>query len=278
MKNQIRIAVIVCYFGKWPWYFNYFIHSCKFNFTIDFFIITDNKYEGHLSANVKILNMTLIEIKSLATQKLGFEVSLDYAYKLCDFKPAYGIIFSHILAGYDFWAQTDIDVIYGDIRAFMNDDMLINYDFISVRHDYTTGCFSMYRNNYLMNTLFKNSLDYMEVFSSTEHFCFDECNHVHPQLEDGSKSIFEISTQIESFTHVIKTAQLNGQIRAHFDFLILEGLAGRMKFIKGKIIYRNIYEILLYHLIKMKKIYSPSVIPKNIPDVYSISSSRIYHI
>jgi len=246
--------------------------------SVDFFIVTDIPYDKLLSSNVYMINKSLEQVKDLASEKLGFKVSLDYAYKLCDFKPAYGLIFSDILEKYDFWAQSDIDVIYGNIRSFMDYDMLHYYDFVSVRHDFATGVFALYRNNDLMNNLFKKSADYIKVFSNDEHFCFDECNHVHPLLEDGSRTIFDVETDIQSFTHVVKIAEKEGIIKSHFDFIIMEGITGKVKFNKGAIIYKNKYEALLYHLIKMKAIYNPGKAPKVISDTYNISSKRIYNI
>ncbi len=36
------IGMLTCWYGPYPWYFPYFIHSCGFNPTIDFILITDN--------------------------------------------------------------------------------------------------------------------------------------------------------------------------------------------------------------------------------------------
>ena len=49
--------------------------------------------------------------------------------------------FSEIIADYDFWGIGDIDIVYGDIRSFINDEILNEYDVISSRHDYITGSF-----------------------------------------------------------------------------------------------------------------------------------------
>ena len=50
-----------------PWYFPYFIHSCSFNPTIDFIIITDNKeLIRNQPKNVKIIHKTIEEIKQNA--------------------------------------------------------------------------------------------------------------------------------------------------------------------------------------------------------------------
>jgi hypothetical protein len=215
------------------------------------------------------------EVEQLATDKLGFQVNLQFGYKLCDFKPAYGFLFSELLDGYDFWGQSDIDIIYGDIRGFITNEMLEQYDFISIRHDYTTGCFALYRNTGLLNTIFMRSKDYRLVFSSPNHFCFDECNFKHDLLTEG-KSIFEIETDIESFTHIIKQAESSGEVKAHFDFILLEGVPGKIKFDKGKVTYRNKLEGILYHLYWLKRVYSPQRIPSVIPETYYVSPTRIY--
>jgi len=85
-----KILLIVCYYGKLPWYFRYFIHSCKYNATIDFLIITDDTtYKRPIPDNVRFVYKTLKDLSSLVCAKMGFEVAILYGYKLCDFKPAY---------------------------------------------------------------------------------------------------------------------------------------------------------------------------------------------
>lgn len=222
-----------------------------------------------------IYKQTLQEFKILASEKLGFEVNVCSPYKVCDFKPAYGLIFFDYIKEYDFWGQSDIDVIFGDIRAFFNDDFLNSFDFINPRHDYTTGCFMLFKNTDVMNNMFKKSKDYKRVFSDCTHYCFDECNFAWPALK-GGKSIFETDTAIESFTHVMKKAEKEKEIKVHFDFIIMEGNPGRLKFDYGKVIYKNRYEALLYHLVVLKTVYSPQKNPSTIPDVFYISDSKIY--
>lgn len=272
---QNKIVIIACYYGRFPWFFQYFIDSCKYNPTIDFLIFSDCSYEKALPSNVIISMQSLQEFRALASEKLGFEVNIKYPYKICDYKPVYGFIFSDFIEGYDFWGQCDIDVIFGDIRAFLTDDLLNGFDFINPRHDYTTGCFMLFRNTAVMNNLFRKSKDYKRVFLDSLNYCFDECNFAQAELREGI-SIFEANTEIESFTHVVKRAGIDGYIKAHFDFIIMEGVPGRLKFDKGKIVYRNRYEALLYHLFRLKKVYSPKKIPVNIPEIYYISDSGIY--
>lgn len=276
-KKQNSIVILSCWYGSYLWYFPYFIHSCSFNPTVDFIIITDNE-EPILNKpkNVKIIQKTLNEIKTIASEKLGFTVSMNYPYKLNDFKPAYGFLFPEVIKDYDFWGHSDLDVIYGDIRKFLNNEMLNLYDFISPRHDYTAGCFCLYRNNEKMNTFFMRSKDYRLIFSNERHYCFDECNFAWDELMVG-KSIFDLETEIESFTHLMKAAETTNEIKVHFDFILLEGKAGHGMFCNGKIIYKKQFEAILYHLYWLKKVYSPGKVPKKIPNIYSISPTRIYY-
>jgi len=274
---QKKIALLICYFGKLPWYFDYFVHSCKYNLSVDFYIITDDStYEKPLPGNIKMIDKTLAEIRDLISQKLGFTVNISTGYKLCDFKPAYGLIFSEILKFYDFWGHCDIDIIFGDIREFITDELTGFYDLISVRHDWLSGCFLLYRNIEKLNTLFLLSKDYKKVFSSDEHYCFDETNFAHNAFTEG-KVYDEIDTEIESMMHVVKKLEAENYIRPFFDFYIIEGLPGKLKWENGKMYYRNKYEILFYHLIYFKKQYQPKTAIFTIPDTFTISPTKIYH-
>ena len=111
--------------GKFPWYFPYFLHSCRYNPTVDFLILTDNNDPSfELPTNVKIIPYSLGQFKTDAAKALGFDVAVESYYKLCDFKPAYGTVFADYIKEYDFWGYCDVDVIFGNIRAFMTDELL----------------------------------------------------------------------------------------------------------------------------------------------------------
>ncbi|MGN6196017.1 MAG: DUF6625 family protein [Ginsengibacter sp.] len=275
MTNK-SIALIVCYYGKFPWYFSFFLHSCKYNPDVTFYIITDNEVKGHeIPQNVFIIKKSLQQFKQEATHKLGFEVKIDYPYKLCDFKPAYGFIFSEFIQPYDFWGYTDLDVIFGNIRSFITDELLNSYEFISVRHDILTGYFQLYKNKKEINNLFMESKDYKTVFSSQKHYCFDETNFAFDEFK-GGVPYNEIKSEIESMMHVVKKMEETKRLKAYFDFHVIEGTPGKLKWEKGKLTYKNEYEVILYHLIKLKEVYHPNYSRKRIPDVFRISPTCIY--
>lgn len=277
-KHKNSLAILVCYIGKLPWYFDYFVHSCKFNTTVDFFIITDDtSYSKLIPPNLKIIHQSLEEINSRATQRLGFVTNIKQGYKLCDFKPAYGILFSEFITGYDFWGHGDIDVIFGDIRAFITEELLCSLDIISVRHDFLTGQFLLFRNNENMNNLFKLSKDHKKVLSDEKHYCFDETNFQWHGFTEG-KAYHEIPSEVESMTHLVKRLEREKYLRVHFDFLIIEGLPGKLQWHRGKLYYKGKYEALMYHMVLFKNICKPIKNQRPLPERFTISPSRINHI
>lgn len=270
----MKIALIITYFGKFPWYFRYFIHSCRYNLSIDFFIITDNAAPASLPPNVYFINRSMEATKQQIEEKLGLKVTIDFPYKLCDFKPAYGLIFSDLIKTYDFWGHGDIDVIYGNIRGFMTDELLQQHDLVAVRHDFLTGYFTLFRNCPKMNELFRHSKDYEKIFESSRHFCFDETNFSFELFAEGIP-FNEIHTEVESMTHVVKKLHDQKYINAYFNFHVIEGNPGRLRWDNGILTYRNRFEVMLYHMVRFKTVCVPST-PAKIPDVFHISPTRIY--
>ena len=120
------------------------------------------------------------------------------------------------------------------------------------------------------------SKDYKYIFSDPGYHNFDECGFAFRDLQAG-KSIFEADSPIESLTHIIKVADGNNEIKAHFDFIMMEGATGRVTFDNGRILYKKELEAILYHLVTFKK---TCVIPKTvqeIPAYYTISPTKINH-
>lgn len=271
------IAFITCYIGKLPWYFDYFVHTCSFNSSIDFIVISDdNTWLKPLPPNVKLLYATLHDLTQKASVQLGLRACIPNGYKLCDFKPAYGVIFGDLLAGYDFWGHCDIDIVFGDIREFITDQVLEAHDLVSVRHDWLTGCFLLYKNSPFVNNLFTYSPDHKKVFTTEKHYCFDETNFAHDAFTDG-KTFEEIKTEIESMTHVVKKLEQQGRLNPFFDFLIIEGVPGKLRWENGKMYYRNKYEILFYHMIYFKRAYTPVKPFTRMPPAFSITPTKILH-
>lgn len=166
------ICIIACYFGKLPEYFKFWYKSCQENKTVNFIFITD-QLESIVDNNIEIINMNIIQLETLVQEKIGIEGTwLKKPYKICDFRPAFGIIFKDYLKKYEFWGHCDIDQIFGNIRNFITEDILNNNDRVL-----SNGNLSLYRNNDRMNNLYKESgsiYSYQKVFSTKENYAFDE--------------------------------------------------------------------------------------------------------
>lgn len=276
MKESKSIAVIIPYYGNLPWYFKYFVHTCKFNPSIDFFFITDLNIEiANIPANVHIIQRTFADVKRLISKKLNIKLDFIDPYKLCDFKPTYGIVFQEMIQDFDFWGHGDIDIIFGNLKSFLTDEVLSNYDTISLRHDVVSGYFQLFRNNSKVNELFTHSRGYEKVFASSANFCFDETNFTFKEFAKG-KHYSKIYCEIESMTHVIKKLNEIKYIKAYFDFHAIEGIPGKLKWDNGRLFFKNQIEAALYHMIKFKHACRYGHNTKKIANIFRISTNGIY--
>lgn len=167
----MKIAIIVCWMGKLPEYFKMWEYSCSKNPDYDFLIFTDHPKKSDFK-NVTFIDFSLNNFNKIASEKLKMDIEVKRPYKLCDFRPAYGLIFEDYLKDYNFWGHCDIDQIFGKIKNFVTEEVLNNYDKIN-----KNGHFVLYRNTLKMNNLFKEEgslFNYVDVFKSNENFAFDE--------------------------------------------------------------------------------------------------------
>lgn len=166
------IAYVLPYFGKFPKGFELFLLSCKNNSTIDWLIFTDDKTKYNYPSNVKVTYYTFEEIKDKVQKNFNFKIVLDKPYKFCDYKPAYGEIFSEELKGYDFWGMCDLDLAWGDIRKFITDDLLNKYERIGF-----LGHSTIYKNTTEVNSRYRTIFDgnnYKVVYTNQGAYAFDE--------------------------------------------------------------------------------------------------------
>lgn len=143
-----RIGIIVTWFGKLPDYFAAWQKSAESNQTIDFIIISDQKINSD-SSNIRYIKSTLSNEVGAYEKKLKRKVCINNAYKFCDCRLFFGLLYEDVLKQYDFWGYCDIDLVFGDIRKFISDEILTNYDRI-----YTYGHLCLYRNNDMMKHIY----------------------------------------------------------------------------------------------------------------------------
>ena len=167
-----KVAYIVPYFGKLPENFQLWLNSCSTNNTIDWILFTDDMREFTYPNNVKINYCSFENIKNRIQQNFDFNINIDSPWHLSLFKPAYGEIFENELKNYDFWGHCDIDLIWGNIRKFITDDILNKYEKIGFQ-----GHSTLFKNSKEVNSRYKTEMeeyDYKYCCTHSGAFAFDE--------------------------------------------------------------------------------------------------------
>lgn len=168
------IAFVIPYFGKFPFWMDFFVESCRSNSTVDFLVYSDNKRPIGWPENIKYQEISFKSYKRHVSDRLNLEFDPSNPYKLCDIKPAYGFIHQEDLASYDFWGFCDIDLVFGDIRRFMTDATLDSYDFISTHERRVSGHFFLAKNTETGRVAFKSAKRWRQIFQDKNHHGFDE--------------------------------------------------------------------------------------------------------
>lgn len=168
------IVVIFPHFGVLPPQYKMWRASALSNTDIDFLFFTDCDVEP--AKNIIVHKMSFADFRQIVQEKFDFPIVLDRPYKICDYRPAFAYILSEYIKGYDFWGWGDLDVVYGDIRHFVTEDVLSSYKMIS-----GFGHFTLYHNDEYTNTFFMKAVDgyvdYKDAFTNKSSAYYDEYNY-----------------------------------------------------------------------------------------------------
>lgn len=180
-KTTHSILLLIPYFGlPLPDYFERYWITCKYNETIDFLFLRDADFDDrYLLPNVQRNKMSAREFIDLARAKLQLDIPYEVmpqnmGTKICDFRSMYGVIFEDLIKGYDFWGYTDLDVLYGNLRAFYTPDILDEYDIISNKIRGISGHHCLFRNAEKVNRLFRATDTYRDVLCNPSFTHYDE--------------------------------------------------------------------------------------------------------
>ena len=222
------------------------------------------------------------DFNSLASRKTNLRIEATSAYKLCDFRPAFGVIFEDYLEKYDFWGHADLDLVFGNIRGFITDEVLSRYDIISTRKRYLAGHLTLFRNEVNINRLYREASDYKHVFESKKYYNFDECNYLHTQLVRGEE-VEETRLASNNMTYIVKKLAKQGVIRLHLTDLAKEIVSPdkdfRLHFDNGRLIDTSDNNELMYiHLLKLKNRYAIQVPAfESEPNSFYITNYEIFY-
>lgn len=164
------VVILFPYFGKLPPQYKMWRESALRNPSIDFMFFTDANVIP--ANNIIVHKMLFDEFKHQVQKSFNFPIVLDRPYKLCEYKQSYGYILQEHIKEYDFWGYGDLDLVYGDIRAFLTDNVL-KYKFLL-----GWGHLTLLHNDIETNTYFMKFVqgyqNYKDAFTTSIITFFDE--------------------------------------------------------------------------------------------------------
>lgn len=268
-KEFISCVMLMPYFGKWPDYIWLFLEGCRRNPSFSFLFLTDCP-PVDAPPNVRFVATTIAAVRQRAEAALGTNVALERPYKLCELKPAYGLIFAEHTAGYDFWGFGDIDCVYGNLGRYASQEVLSRVDIFCCRKEYVSGVFTLVRNNELMNRLFMRSLDWRRAFGSSKYVGFDECSGVISALIAG-EDIKNCRTEMETMTHVVFDAIASGEVRGYFETVAVEDIHAKTYLAPTGVVQNYTSWMLVHFVIAKRRWYFSFPKWDGIPERYTIT-------
>jgi len=276
-----RVALIIFYTGPLPGYFQYFSDSLKRNTDspVDVFLFNDHISSPIISGNLKMIPLTLEEFNKITSQKLDITVNADWGYKISEFRPAFGLIFEDYLKEYDFWGYCDLDIIFGKISYFITEEILSSYDVVTASEIQMVGHFSLFRNNELINNLFRKTEDYIKIFTDmSEYYNFDEsCRRFYGRPLSFSE--LEESNQLASIYDIVMNFKDEFNLKVYMNPMVREEPPFKLTYQDGQFFDLNTQkEFLYFHFVKAKLFYLfHFYIPpmQHLPEEFSIVTGGI---
>lgn len=171
---QPTICFVIPYFGKWPYWMPFFLAGCRANSSVNWLLFSDCGPIENSPPNVRVVDTDYGAYCSRVSDRLGIEFHPANPYKLCDLKPALGYIHEQELTGYDFWAFGDLDLVFGDLRAYFTPERLAQKDVFSTHARRISGHCCLLRNRHDLRELFFDIKDWRHRLADQRHEGLDE--------------------------------------------------------------------------------------------------------
>lgn len=230
-----------------PEYIHAFLYSCSFNKNFDFYLFTDWNIESLLKTdNIFYIKSNLKHFKDLCNQKIpNLDINILFPYKLCDLKPAWPHIFEDYFQGYDYVGYCDIDLIFGDISKFFNDDIIKAYDIFTITPTYISGALTIFRNKCRIKRLYQSAYGWKYIFQDPRHWAFDE----FLRIDDFKKEKDCKNHNLESFSDCVYRQK--GDISVTNQYIAYEKRPSLLYYDKGQVIAED-KEWICFHYVVAK--------------------------
>lgn len=248
----MRTCLIAPYSGPLPIWMPLFLRSVELNPDVHLFLLSTRTPNRH-PANVTVVPLTLSEIERRARQCIDAALRVDHAYKLCDLRPFYALLFPELVEGYDFWGYCDIDLIFGNLSELLSRDRLAQVDVFFADAHMVVGHFALYRNHPEINGLAKRIPNYIKRIAKMSYASLDE---------DGMAKVVAASPEIRwSMAQTLSESQLtltaHGQMMGRTSGVLGEQHKGYWRagrsFIESR--EHSPQEVLYLHFMGLKRGY-----------------------
>ena len=166
----MKCCVVVLYLGDLPKWIKTYVKTTSFSKNVNWKIFTNRNVES--GGNVEFIRTSRDEIKQ-RIKGIGFE-PIDFSNrKICDYKLTYGKIFREYLEGYDYWGVGDLDLFYGDVDKFVNEEKFKDCDIYTPRH-FITGHGSFFKNCEKVNNYFMKIPNIHSIMKNPRYVNIDE--------------------------------------------------------------------------------------------------------
>ncbi len=173
--KPMKIAVLIVYFGPFPEWYPLWRRSALLNPDIDFIVIQDQRDSGE-DGNIHFCRRQMAEI-GFADKTAKIDAKLSYAYKVCDYRPLFGVMFADLIQGYDYWGWGDLDVLYGDILGNLRDSFG-PYDYVSTGFEGESGPLAFLKNTEKVTQLWRDIAGLADKLASDTQYAMDEKDFV----------------------------------------------------------------------------------------------------
>lgn len=182
--RRARIALVLVWLGPWKPWINLFVESCRYNPGFDFLVFTNQAPPQARAENVRFIPRDQASLQAAVRERILPDAVIATAYKLCDYKPAYGLLFADALAGYEWWGYCDEDLIWGRIEDFIPPKVLAAHDIVTSCRCCIVGQLTILRNRSRINTLFQRVPGWRELLH-------------HPNTTNLAETIIDRQARVE---------------------------------------------------------------------------------
>jgi hypothetical protein len=176
--------ILVPYFGEWPPWFPLYLRSCALNPQLDWLLIGDASPPDSAPANVRFLQLSLVEFLGRIGAQTDLKHRLLRPYKVCDFKPVLGAAFADEISRHAFFGWGDLDLVYGQFERLVL-PLLDNHDVISFSRQPFSNYTCLLRNEPAFLQLYRQAPCWQEKLSAPVYQAFDDVDFSPVALAAG---------------------------------------------------------------------------------------------